>query len=76
MGVMQCSRNGCQSILCDRYSSEFGYICEDCVMELENMAPNSDIAAFMASRKRPRHHRNAEKDNWRAYLREEFNERR
>jgi len=34
MGVMACFRNGCNNIMCDRYSDEFGYICNDCFSEL------------------------------------------
>jgi len=34
MGVMPCSRDGCDHILCDCYSAEFGYICWDCRYEL------------------------------------------
>jgi hypothetical protein len=35
MGVMPCSKEGCTTILCDRYSTEFGYICNDCYEELK-----------------------------------------
>lgn len=30
MGVMECSRNNCKSILCDTYIDGIGYICNDC----------------------------------------------
>ena len=53
MGVMQCSRNSCENILCDRYSSEFGYICDKCYEQLDMSKPQSaeDITAFMAKKK-------------------------
>lgn len=37
MGVMNCDREGCTNILCDRYSNEFGYICNECFRELEGL---------------------------------------
>jgi hypothetical protein len=30
MGVLSCDRQGCNSIMCDRYSYSFGYICANC----------------------------------------------
>jgi len=36
MGVMSCSRNGCENIMCSRYSDEFGYICYECFQELKD----------------------------------------
>ena len=34
MGVMACNREGCRNIMCDRYSHEYGYICDECYEEL------------------------------------------
>ena len=34
MGVMPCTREGCENILCDNYNVEFGYLCNDCKEEL------------------------------------------
>lgn len=31
MGVLACNRLGCESIMCDFYSGEFGYICYHCI---------------------------------------------
>ena len=48
MGVMACNRRGCRNIMCGRYSSEYGYICDDCFREL--VASNTThVAAFMDS---------------------------
>lgn len=50
MGVLACSRNGCESIMCDYYSYEYGYICSECLDELRNK-PFTDIKSFMQSPK-------------------------
>lgn len=34
MGVMPCSRNGCESIMCRTMVEGRGYICYECVEEL------------------------------------------
>jgi hypothetical protein len=34
MAIMACDRNNCINIMCDRYSSEYGYICNECFEEL------------------------------------------
>lgn len=49
MGVMACRRTGCENILCNRYSSKYGYICEDCFQEMINS--KLDIFTFMMSSK-------------------------
>lgn len=36
MGVMRCSREGCENIMCDRHNSEYGYICNECFDEFIN----------------------------------------
>ena len=46
MGVMSCSRYGCESIMCDTYVETVGYVCNDCQSEFEdyskkNMESNS-----------------------------------
>ncbi len=35
MGVMSCHRNGCESIMCDTYIYDVGYICVDCQKEFK-----------------------------------------
>lgn len=49
MGVMRCYRKGCENILCDRYSEEFGYICSDCYIELlkRGITKKKQIRKFM-----------------------------
>lgn len=37
MSVLACNREGCNEIMCDRISHEFGYICNDCFEELVNI---------------------------------------
>ena len=34
MGVLPCIRNNCDNIMCDRYSTEYGYLCWECFNEL------------------------------------------
>ena len=49
MSVLACSRKGCRNILCDLYSPQYGYICNECAYELKQK--KQDIYAFMASPK-------------------------
>lgn len=50
MGVLRCNRRGCENIMCDRYSNEYGYICSNCFEELLKQ-PDTSIAQFMNSEK-------------------------
>lgn len=52
MGVMQCSRRGCDNILCDRCSINYGYICYECFEELVNSGMSTDIEDFMNTMKK------------------------
>lgn len=52
MSVLQCSRDYCENVMCDRMSVEHGYICEDCYNELR-AKPWCNIAAFFNSEDRP-----------------------
>lgn len=51
MGVMACHRVGCDSAMCDRLSSEHGYICNDCFEELVLLGVQTNITEFMESHK-------------------------
>ena len=51
MGVMRCDRKKCESIMCDRYSEEYGYICDECFSELENDESGISIKDFMETAK-------------------------
>ena len=55
MGVMACSREGCQNILCNWYSYEYGYLCNECFREL--MDTVVEIEDFMDSPKRETNNR-------------------
>ena len=46
MGVLACDRRGCNNIMCDHYSPEYGYICDECLNELKDK-PYTDIGQFM-----------------------------
>lgn len=47
MSVLACDRKGCDNVMCDRLSREYGYICNECFNELVELGPNTDIAEFM-----------------------------
>jgi len=51
MGVMACHRQGCNNIMCDRYNSDHGYICNECFNELVESG-KTNIQKFMDSDKR------------------------
>lgn len=47
MGVMPCSRRGCENIMCDRYSHKYGHICDECFQELVSRGRDQSIAEFL-----------------------------
>jgi len=48
MGVLNCDRNGCDNVMCDRSSHEYGYICDECFEELVQFyKTNKNIEYFM-----------------------------
>lgn len=49
MSILQCSRNSCESVMCERYSSKYGYICSGCFDELLHLRASANISEFMAS---------------------------
>ena len=51
MGVLACSREGCESIMCDRYSRTHGYICDYCFRELVSKGFTTNITTFMETYK-------------------------
>lgn len=54
MSVMECQRRGCGNILCDKYSYEYGYICNSCFEEFVMVTEKRDyldLGSFMESRK-------------------------
>lgn len=72
MGIMQCSRNGCDTIMCHRYSDQYGYICIECFNELKLLASTVscvNVEMFMTSEKP---HRYIKKDENLEWLEEEF----
>jgi len=52
MGVLRCSRDGCENIMCDRHSPIYGYICNECFEELIFLGPETNTFGFMASSKK------------------------
>lgn len=53
MGVMACSRAGCENPMCERYSSKYGYICSGCFDELCHAGVGVSIREFMESERDP-----------------------
>ncbi len=49
MSVLSCSRRGCRSIMCDRYSYEFGRICNRCfdLAVQQRIVSKDQLAVFM-----------------------------
>ena len=49
MSVLACERNNCENIMCNRYSYNYGYICDECFAEMKSR--QLDIASFMGTPK-------------------------
>ena len=47
MGVLACDRNGCRNVMCDRASTVYGRICNECFEELKAHGPEQSITEFM-----------------------------
>lgn len=43
MGVMSCSRKGCENIMCDTYVKSIGYICNDCKSEFKEYLQKNSL---------------------------------
>lgn len=50
MSVLACDRMGCTNIMCDRYSYEYGYLCNECFEELVDIGI-TNIEEFLDSEK-------------------------
>ena len=61
MSVMPCNRNGCENIMCNRYSRNYGYICDECFEELVAHGSEQNIDDFLESEK-PEDDEDARKD--------------
>ena len=53
MGVMACDRKGCENVMCDRLSHDYGYICYECYQELVDSGPETNVEVFMNTDKKP-----------------------
>lgn len=71
MSVLECDRNGCESIMCDYYSHRHGYICNSCLEELK-LKPWINIANFMLTEKQEVYDNYGD---WESYLDREFERR-
>lgn len=54
MGVLACDRRGCDNIMCDYYHNSYGYLCSDCISELQEYLDTGalDVGRFMYSHKK------------------------
>lgn len=43
MGVLQCARRDCETIMCETYVEEIGYICYECIEELKSQIRNKKL---------------------------------
>ena len=68
MSVLRCDRNGCENIMCARYSHKYGYICYECFRELTEVYCGDSIQEFMDSMKKESHDSN----NFKNYCDSEF----
>lgn len=48
MGVMSCSKRGCDNIMCDTYVNDIGYICYSCKEEFKTYLNKENIKAETA----------------------------
>ena len=51
MSVLACSRDGCTGIMCNRYHTQYGYLCEDCFEELVSRGVGQNISNFLDEEK-------------------------
>jgi len=49
VGVMRCNRTDCESVMCTRYSTAYGYLCDACFNELVHQGPATNITEFLMS---------------------------
>ncbi|MNQ34020.1 hypothetical protein D3C85_474680 [compost metagenome] len=73
MSVLACDRNGCDNIMCDFYSPQFGYICYNCREELLETQGTMSIGQFMET---PKSESKLEDyHSWRRYIEDVFDGR-
>ena len=70
MGVLACDRKGCENIMCDFCSYQYGYLCQECKEELIQSGPCS-IDEFMRTEKLP----SFSSDSWESFVDNEFKSR-
>lgn len=53
MGVSRCSKSGCDSVMCDRYSREYGYLCSECFQSLVDSGMDVELFLFIPKKRKP-----------------------
>lgn len=51
MGVMSCSRNDCEEIMCDTYIEDVGYVCSECQFKFKQLLEKEDKNEGVLTRK-------------------------
>ena len=46
MSLRECRRKDCENIMCSKYSTRYGYICDDCFEEMKGL--HIPIAMFLS----------------------------
>lgn len=70
MGVLACDRRGCDNIMSDNYSHEYGYLCNSCLSDLVEAGP-VNIEEWMGI---PAGEREGS-DYWESFVRDKFETR-
>lgn len=47
MSVLTCDRRCCDNIMCNRYSHQFGYLCNECFEKLVDRGCGTNVINFM-----------------------------
>lgn len=70
MGVLACDRHGCENIMCDYCSDEYGYLCGECLQELKD-SEGCNIKVFLGTPKEDYPYN----PYWETYVENIFNKR-
>lgn len=71
MSVLECDRRGCNNIMCDNLSHEYGYLCHECKQELIETNGNVSFYEFMNGEKEMIRYN----DGWEEQVNKEFRNR-
>lgn len=49
MGARECSKKGCDDVMCDTYINDIGYICDECKGEFKLYLESQNITAITST---------------------------